>query len=124
MTLKSSATSQQTGQDSKYTLRLIGIKATSFDAANDLVNVTVSTSRGYLTFDRRTWSLADPIHGRSAQRSGSLSFWASPFDVESIFANISYQCYTPGNDSIDIHLEYGECSELQNQNQTCQTLYH
>jgi hypothetical protein len=122
LSLRSSAdryrrSSNATGPNSEgsdaddYVLRLTGINITTVDVAGEPINVTVSTSAGFLTFDRSEWSHnGNPTQGRASMGRGTVSFWATPMNAQAILANLTYQTYSPGSDEIVIQLGYGEGS--------------
>jgi hypothetical protein len=91
-----------------YVLQVSGINITTLDVPGELINVTVSTTSGYLTFDKASWSYStSPTHGRGSMGGGRISFWATPEDARTVLGSLTYQTYTPGPDEIIIQLDYG-----------------
>jgi hypothetical protein len=110
---KAAGSASTSGRVDDYQVAMTGIKVQTVDSPLDVVNVTVSTESGYLSFNRKDWQQA-AVHsqGRGRFSSGSITFLASPVDLNRIFHNLTYQTFTPGNDSLAIRLEYGNCAWL------------
>jgi len=91
-------------------LQIDGIQLTSQDPNAEQVHVLMFTESGYLTLNPTFWDRAIPISGRSVQNAGTLRFLAGPNDLTYILSGLLYQSFRPGNDTIGIIVEYGDCS--------------
>lgn len=85
------------------------IQINSGDWKGQKVMIVVSTISGYLSFNKNFWNDVDPVFGRRSMASGNVTFRAYPDDLTKIFSNLHYGSFTPGQDSLDIELRYGDC---------------
>ena len=102
------------------------INLTSVDGRAEMVTVSIGTTIGWITLNPQYWNRSIPILGRPTLSAGTIVFRAYPDDVTFILSDLHYQSFfTSGNDTIEIKIQYGNCTfdEQQQQQQRDATWY-
>ena len=87
-----------------------GINVTSVDGKAAMVTVSLTTKIGLITLNPQYWNRSIPLLGRPTLSAGTIAFRAYPDDVTSILSSLHYQSFVVGNDTVDINLQYGNCT--------------